>query len=303
MHALSLTLWGSYVLLSLSSGPAEGSPIAASASSAGWVDSRSAELLVGASMALGVLLGSPLSLPAGRAILQSGSLEAIAFASAAVVAISLVSRVVPVSLSQIVLSGSIGAVLISGALTSAMTAQVAFWVASPLIVFLLTPLAHNLIKVVLARATSVKALDLTLRMMVRLSLVLLGFWRGSNLGGILIALIAPHEAYWEFALLTATLVLLSCLCARLLPVLRAEMADYPDPAAFASRSLSSLVGVCSGLMLGVTASFSQLFYASDLHFRAGILGARPHIGRRLLFSYLPAVASGMLVLLASQAPP
>jgi hypothetical protein len=72
---------------------------------------------------------------------------------------------------------------------------------------------------------------------------------------------------------------------------------YPDPAAFASRALSSLIGVWTGLLLGITASFTQLFYASDLYFRSKMLVSRGYVAKKLLISWAPAVSSGLLAAL------
>ena len=256
-----------------------------------------AGFMVAVSMALGVLLGSKLSLTIGAVALQEPVIGLLIIISAAVTVVSLLTKAMPVSISQIVLSSGIGFAIVSGSLSSYVSSQALFWVVSPLMVFLITPLAYRLLRGVIKRATSVEALDITLRVSVNLSLILLAFWRGANLGGILMGTIVTTSGYWKFAALTAALVLISCLWAPGLLVFRGDMTYYPDPAAFASRALSSLIGVWTGLLLGVTASFTQLFYASDLYFRSRMLVSRGYIAKKLLISWAPAVSSGLLAVL------
>jgi len=49
-------------------------------------------------------------------------------------------------------------------------------------------------------------------------------------------------------------------------------------------------------VFGVTASFTQLFYASDLYFRSRMLVGRGYVAKKLLISWTPAVCSGLLAI-------
>jgi phosphate/sulfate permease len=261
------------------------------------MNARRAELMVAVSMALGVLFGSKLSFTIGTAVLEEPVIDLLALISAAVILLSLLTRAMPVSVSQIVLSSGIGFAIVSGSLSDYVSSQALFWVVSPLMVFLITPFAYKLLKGVVRRATSVKALDSTLKTSINLSLILLAFWRGANLGGVLMGTVATEPSYSELAALTAALVLVSCLFAPGPSVFKGDMTYYPDPAAFTSRALSSLIGVWTGLLFGVTASFTQLFYASDLYFRSKMLVSKGYIARKLLISWVPAISSGLLAVL------
>jgi hypothetical protein len=174
---------------------------------------------------------------------------------------------------------------------------VLFWVLSPILVFLVTPHAYGLMRRSIMRANSLRELDLSLKVTVNLSLTLLSFWRGTNIATVLVWLVAPGPNGWEIAALTATVVMISCLFMRLLPTARGDMAYYPDPTAFASRGLSSLLGVILGLSLGVTASFTQLFYASDLYFVSKMFVRRERIIKRFLVSWAPSLLSALLAFL------
>jgi len=284
-------------VLCLSTGPAEGKPLAVSTSSGGWMSAKRAEFIVAVSMALGVLFGSRLSLTIGTVVLEEPVISLLVLISAAVTLLSLLTRAMPVSISQIVLSSGIGFAIVSSSLSDYVSSQALFWVVSPLMVFLITPFAYGLLKGTIKRATSVRALDRTLKISVNLSLILLAFWRGVNLGGILIGTVATTSGYWEFAVLTTVLVLVSCLFTPGLLIFKGDITYYPDPAAFASRALSSLIGVWTGLLFGVTASFTQLFYASDLYFRSKMLISRGYVAKKLLISWTPAICSGLLAVL------
>jgi len=267
--------------------------LAYSASSAGWIGLRRATLIVAISMALGVLFGSLLSISTVGAQVAAGAPELLSAVSAGVAAIALLSRAVPVSISQIVISAGIGLSIHQGCMSQSFALQALFWVASPILVFLATPLAYRLTRRNIMRASSLRSLDLTLKMTVNISLILLSFWRGVNIAAILVWLVIRQSNYWEVAALTASIVLISCLFMRLLPTVRGDMAYYPDPSAFASRALSSLSGVILGLVLGVTASFTQLFYASDLYFLSKMFVRREHLVNRFLLSWAPALASAL----------
>ena len=282
-------------MLCLSAGPAEGRPLAVSASSSGWMSVKRAELMVAISMALGVLFGGRLSLTIGTVILEEPAIDLLSLISAAVTLLFLLSKSVPVSISQIVLSSVIGFAVASGYLSSYISSQALFWFISPLMVFLITPFAYRLLEWVIRRATSVEALNRTLKVSIDLSLILLAFWRGVNLGGILTGVVTTTSGS-ELAILTAVLVLASCLFTPGFLVFKNDMTYYPDPAAYASRALSSLIGVWTGLVFRITASFTQLFYASDLYFRSRMLVGRGHVARKLLISWAPALCSGVLAI-------
>jgi len=257
------------------------------------MSTKRAELIVAVFMALGVLFGGRLSLTIGTVILEEPVIGLLSLISAAVTLLSLLSKSVPVSISQIVLSSGIGFAILSGSLSSYVSLQVFFWIISPLMVLLISPFAYRLLKWTIRRATSVQALDRTLKTSIDLSLILLAFWRGANLGGILIGIVTATSAS-ELTILTAALILVSCLFTPSFLISERDMTYYPDPAAYASRALSSLIGVWAGLVFGVTASFTQLFYASDLYFRSRMLVSRGYAARKLLISWTPALCSGLL---------
>lgn len=290
---MSTAVLVSYVVLCLSVGPAEGRPLAHSASSAGWIGLKRATFIVAVSMALGVLFGSLLGVSSVGAKVAAGAPDLLSIVSAAVAALALLSRAVPVSISQIVISAAIGLAIRLGYMPQTFALQAAFWFASPILVFLLTPPAYGLLRRNIMRASSLRSLDLTLKVTVNLSLILLSFWRGVNVASILVWLVAQQSNYWLVGLLTAGVVMFSCLFMRLLPTARGDMAYYPDPSAFASRALSSLSGVILGLVFGVTASFTQLFYASDLYFFSKMFVRRKHLVNRFLLSCAPALVSAL----------
>jgi len=289
----------SYAMLSACVGPAEGWPVAASVSSAGWLGTKRAGILVAIFMSLGVLLGSGVSFYISSATLDMGAIELVALISGIVAWASIATRTIPVSISQIVLSCGIGATLASGPISWPTILQILFWGVSPVVVFIMTPYVHGLIRAAMAKVTSMKGLDLALKMTVVLSLVLLSFWRGANLGGILIAMVAAGSSYLEYAALTAGIVFISCLVARDIPSTRVELTGYPDPSAYATRTLSSLVGVWIGMLLGVTSSFSQMLYCADLFFRLTVFTDRLYAPRRIMLSWVPAASSALLSFLFS----
>jgi len=267
--------------------------LAYSASSAGWIGLKRATLIVAISMALGVLFGSLIGTSTVGAQVAAGAPDLLPAVSAGVAALALLGRVVPVSISQIVISAGIGLSLRRGCVSQSFALQALFWVISPILVFLVTPPAYSLLRRNIMRANSLRSLDLTLKVTVNLSLILLSFWRGVNVAAVLVWLVAQQTNYWEVAALTAGAVLISCLFMRLLPTARRDMAYYPDPSAFASRALSSLSGVILGVVLGVTASFTQLFYASDLYFLSKMFVRRERLINRFLLSWAPALVSAL----------
>lgn len=280
-----------YILLSTSTGPAEGWPLVTRLGSSEWLSRRNAAGLIAISMALGIAVGGHSSISPGLFCWSGRWGMVTGHVSAADMLLVLFGGFAPVSISQTILAARIGTGLGGGLAIFGSVVQLLHWLVSPAIVYVLTLLFYLVFADLAGMAKPIGTLEKVMTIAMHSSLVIASFWRRANFRGVLASLLMPRVGAFTALAVTAILVGLSTIASIRSHSLGFRFAFPPDPFPLASIILAVTSAVSFGLFFGIVSSYSQLIYSSQLYLESRMLGARSQTARKFILSFGPAVAS------------